>query len=166
MSGRKPFSKSQYKLRTSRLRQIRKSEVFMIASSLCAMDPWRSLGYDRKRLTDFLGDPNSSCHRYLIICSGQTAAGVICVRHPWLRGPYIELLAVLGEFKGKGIGTDIVGWLSRQTGAKDKNIWALVSSFNGAARKFYKKQGFNEVAKLPDFAKAGFHEILIRKILR
>jgi len=164
MSASKPFSKSQYKLKTCRLRLIRKNEVSTLASTISSMNPWRSLGYSRKRLADFLRKPEPSCRRYLIIYSGQSA-GVICVQYPWLRGAYIGLLAIFEGFKGKGIGGEVLIWLEEQTGSKYKNIWALVSSFNAQAREFYKKQGFKEVAALPDLVKPGFDEILIRKIL-
>jgi len=38
-----------------------------------------------------------------------------------------------------------------------------VSSFNTEARRFYERQGFAEVALLPDLIKPGFDEVLMRR---
>jgi len=99
-------------------------------------------------------------HRFAVII-GEELGGVICVRYPWLLGPYLELMAILPNHQRRGIGREIISWLETQIA--ERNIWTVVSSFNHTARHFYQKSGFLEIAILPDLIKPGFAEILLRK---
>ncbi|MBF0130387.1 MAG: GNAT family N-acetyltransferase [Alphaproteobacteria bacterium] len=129
---------------------------------LAGLDPWRTLGYQAEGLSAYLRRPDPSLHRFTVVAGGQRA-GVLCLRHPWLRGPYIELLAV--TLPGRGIGAALVRWTSERTLAEATNLWATVSNFNWPARAFYHAQGFVEASYLPDLVGAGFSEILLRKRL-
>ena len=88
---------------------------------------------------------------------------MVCIRPPWLRGPYIELVCVFPPHQGRGIGDALVSWMETRTGSGEPNLWALVSAGNAGARRFYARLGFREVAPLADLVRAGCDEILLRK---
>jgi ribosomal protein S18 acetylase RimI-like enzyme len=48
----------------------------------------------------------------------------------------------------------------------NRYVWIMVSDFNLPARAFYRRQGYEEVAPIPDVVKDGMGEVLIRKRLR
>ena len=103
------------------------------------------------------------------MCSGRIdtvagLAGAMTVRWPWLHGPYLELLAVLPEAQGRGLGGALLGWLIAQV-PSSRNLWVAVSAFNTGARRFYARHGFVEVGTVPGLVRDGFDEILLRKAL-
>lgn len=135
-------------------------DIPALAAALAGLDPWRSLGYSAAGLAAYLAREDAALNRVALERDGRAAA-VLALRRPWLRGPYIELLAVLPEAQGAGLGHALVEWAAAQAGG---NLWACVSAFNQSARAFYARTGFAEVAVLPDLVREGFDEILLRRV--
>jgi ribosomal protein S18 acetylase RimI-like enzyme len=134
------------------------------AQALVEMDPWRTMGYRFEKLEDYLVKEDSALHRFAVLSSDETA-GIVCMRHPWLMGPFIELLAIHPAFQGRGFGRCIIDWVGMEARPASKNVWTTVSSFNLGAARFYTKMGFSEVGCLKDLVRSGFDEILLRKRL-
>jgi ribosomal protein S18 acetylase RimI-like enzyme len=127
------------------------------------MPPWSEMAYPAGKLAAFLAAPDEGARRYLIEVEGGEA-GVVSVRDPWLKGPYLELLAVLPPFQNQGIGSSVLDWLERAARAQAaRNLWVCASSFNAGALRFYERQGFVRVGELPGLVTDGFDEILLRK---
>lgn len=143
------------------LRPLVSAHIAALAPALAAMDPWRRLGFTAVGLAAYLGREDAALTRVVLEQDGRAAA-VLALRRPWLRGPYIELLAVLPDAQGGGHGRRLVEWAAAQGGG---NLWACVSAFNHAARAFYARAGFVEVAPLPDLVAEGADEILLRRRL-
>jgi len=136
-----------------------------VGQVLTTMDPWQHLGFGAQVLTDYLNRHDSALDRHAIIQHGHLV-GAIAVRSPWLRGPYLELLAVFPQTQGKGIGSKALNWaFEHARTSKAVNFWACVSAFNLAARGFYAHMGFTETTELTDLVVSGENEILLRKIL-
>lgn len=162
-----PFIHSNYTLRLCQLRELTQAEIIAMSQTLAQMEPWLTLNYSAKTLANYLGCQDPSLHQYGITSPTQQVAGVICIRYPWLRGPYIELFAVSHSQQGQGIGRDIINWLVTELRQNTNlhNLWALVSEFNHEAQHFYQKMGFVEMAQLDDLVVTGYNEILLRKVL-
>jgi ribosomal protein S18 acetylase RimI-like enzyme len=91
-------------------------------------------------------------------------AGVVSVRDPWLKGPYLELLALLPPFQNRGLGATLIGWLEGEAVANGvRNLWVCASSFNVRALRFYERHGFARASVLPGLVAEGYDEILLRK---
>jgi len=157
-----PFSSVHYKLPSCELHGMETQNARSISRTLAGMDPWLRLGYTEEGLFGYLIRSDPSLYRYAIVVSEETA-GVVCIRYPWLRGPYLELLAVFAPYQGKSMGREIIVWMSDQSSGASSNIWTTVSSFNARALSFYKNIGFAEIAELPDLVAGGFCEILLQK---
>lgn len=157
-----PFAAEKYVLSSCTLRLPEDRDARLIARVLVSMEPWLSLAYTEEGLFRYLRRYDPALSRYVVLVS-EEVAGLVCVRFPWLRGPCLELLALFAGFQGRGIGQEIIQWMERESCTLSGNIWVLTSSFNQAARRFYKKAGFCEVAMLPDLVTKGFDEILLRK---
>lgn len=135
-----------------------------LAGMLAASEPWLTLRFPATALASYLKREDPALRRYLIAVDGE-AAGVICVRHPWLRGPYIELLGISPAQRGKGIGKQVMAWVEAEAGRTANNLWVVASSFNQPALAFYASLGFQQIGPIPGLVRPEYDEILLRKRL-
>lgn len=133
-------------------------EAETIAAACVTFDPYRRLGYRAETLVHYLTRPDPSLDRYAVETDGRLI-GVLALRRPWLRGPLIEMLALLPDEQGQGFGGEILDRCKSESG---KNLWATVSGFHQPARHFYAKAGFQEVCVLPGIVAEGEDEIMLR----
>jgi len=127
------------------------------------LSPWRDYDLQSGSLIAFLGREEPDAIRLLVRVGGEPAA-VMCVRPVWLRGPYVQLLAVDPAFQGMGLGTACLAWVEgRAVQAKARNLWIAASQINLGAQRLYERFGFERVSLLEDLVVDGFAEILYRK---
>ncbi len=158
-----PFSGPTNELKGARLVTLEPSACVTLAAAIVAMPPWSVMHYPADVLARFLASPDGGVSRYLVEVGGKQA-GAVSVRYPWLKGPYLELLAILPEFQGAGIGSAILGWFEQEAmrlGAR--NLFVCASSFNARALRFYARHGFQPAATLRGLVADGYNEILLRK---
>lgn len=158
------FGPGPHRLAEGRLRRPRGAEVGALADWVAAMDPWRRLGIGAAALALYLDRRDPSLHRF-VLDRGGTAEGVLALRWPWLRGPFIELLAVAPALQGAGLGRAVVAWAAEAARPVARNLWASAADFNGRARRFWAGQGFVEVAPLAGLIADDGCEILLRRRL-
>lgn len=141
------------------------AQADQVGQALTQMDPWKRLGFGAQALTGYLNRPDPSLSRFAILHDGDLV-GALATRSPWLRGPYLELLAILPHAQGLGLGKQALTWAFAKAQSKGAlNFWACVSAFNLSARGFYAHMGFIEAAELTDLVISGENEILLRKVL-
>jgi ribosomal protein S18 acetylase RimI-like enzyme len=134
-----------------------------LARRLAAIPPWSVMNYPAQAMEDYLTRPDPAARRFSIMREGSLA-GVAAIRWPWLRGPYLEMLGLIPEFQGQGLGAAALDWMERQASlAEARWLWLLASSFNVRAIAFYERRGFERTALLDDLVADGFTEILMRK---
>ena len=102
-----------------------------LAPQLARMDPWHRLGFQADTLTSYLNRPDAALSRHAIML-GDQLAGALALRSPWLRGPYLELLAVFPQFQGQGIGSQALDWAFTHALA----VWATDYDVNWPADSF------------------------------
>ena len=95
----------------------------------------------------------------IVVEQNGRVAGIAVVRQKFLLGDYLELLGVADWARGKGLGGQLLTHVEEAVFARGKNVFACVSDFNDQARKFYKKQGYQEIGPMPDFLIPGSAEI-------
>lgn len=161
----KAFSKSIESLDGCRLSTPLTSEqARAVAEMLAGSEPWVSLKFSATALANYLTRDDAALRRY-VISVGDDLAGVICVRHPWLRGPYIELLGLSPDHRGKGIGKQVLAWAETEARREAKNLWVVASSFNHQALNFYQSLGFYPIGPIQGLVTPEHDEILLRKCL-
>ena len=157
------FSGPTNELRGARLVPLHFEAIGPLASAIVVMPPWSVMRYSADALARFLAAPDGGASRFLVEIDSQPA-GAVSVRFPWLKGPYLELLALLPPFQGRGIGSALLAWFEKE-GARQgaRNLWVCASSFNAQAILFYERHGFQPAATLSGLVADGYDEILLRK---
>jgi diamine N-acetyltransferase len=160
-----PFSPPPIELEAcgARLLSLDPGSCAALAAGIAAIEPWSVMNYPADRIAAFLASADGGTYRYVVSMNGKES-GMVSVRHPWLKGPYLELLALLPEAQNQGIGSSIMAWFETaalQHGAR--NLWVCASSFNMRALRFYERHGFASAAMLPGLVDDGYDEILLRK---
>ena len=89
---------------------------------------------------------------------------IVVATDGFLLGGFIALLAVRPEASGQGLGHARWSRTSRPASSRRRR-WLFVScdAGNRAALRFYRRQGFARVGRLPDLVRAGRIELLLRK---
>jgi ribosomal protein S18 acetylase RimI-like enzyme len=161
----KGFGKAIERLESCQLSTtITNDQVLEIAAMLSNSEPWLRLNFTATSLANYLTREDTALRRY-VISNAENIIGVICVRHPWLRGPYIELLGLFPNQRGKGIGKQVLFWAETEARREAKNLWVLTSSFNQPAINFYQSLGFYPIGSIQGLVTPEFDEILLRKCL-
>lgn len=165
-----PFRSASSELVTNRqttltLQPITAAEAPLLAWRIAAIDPWLTLGISAERLTRALLDPDLHICMRALRCEDVGLTGVVGVRHPWLYGPYLSMLAIFPEHHGHGHGAAVLDWLAREAEGVSRNVWVCASTFNQRAIGFYRRHGFEPVGEIPELVADGFSELLMRKRL-
>lgn len=129
---------------------------------LAGSDPWKRLGYQAGDWDIYFTPLPQGRDSYVVDQNGKVA-GIAIVRQKFLLGDYLELLAVAGWARGKGLGGKLLGYIEPIVFGRTQNLFACVSDFNAQARAFYKKHGYQEIGPMPNFLIPGSAEMLLRK---
>jgi ribosomal protein S18 acetylase RimI-like enzyme len=146
------------------LQPMSRERAAYLGPAIAAIEPWSRANYPAAALTAFMTADDPALSRHAVY-AGSEIAGVIAIRQPWLRGPYLQLLALLPSFQGRGLGAALLEWFAAQAAPHDRWLWLCYSSFNTRAGAFYARHGFEEAALLPDLVADGVSEVLMRKRL-
>ncbi len=158
-----PFTAPSYDIEAAELVPVEPETAEALGNAIAAIDPWLTLDFAAQDLARYLAREERGT-RKLAIVTPDGVAGAVGLRYPFLRGAYLELLAVLPGFQGRGLGRAVVDWMAAESG-RAGNLWTCVSAFNSRAMGFYEKQGFRRVGALPDLLREGFTEIFLRRRL-
>ena len=153
-AGGRPFAGDHYEITGGCLDRLDAAAAARVGPLLAAADPWRRLGFTAAEMTRYLVRDDAGLDRFLVSVDGAPA-GALCLRFPWLRGAYIELVGLAPAARGGGVGAAIIAWMTAEIAGRAGNLWATVSAFNAGARRFYAAHGFVEVATLPESGAPG-----------
>lgn len=158
------FSLTCHSLESCRLRPLAEGEPERLGRLCAGIDPYQRLGQSAAALTGYLSRHDLALFRFGIETSFGLV-GIVAVRSPWLRGPFLEMLAIMPGARGLGLGRQAIDWVAADAGRIAANLWTTVSDFNDNARGFYRRLGFAEVSELPGLIAEGSSEILLRRQL-
>jgi ribosomal protein S18 acetylase RimI-like enzyme len=136
------------------------AEARACAELLVASEPWVTLGLTFAQALARLTHPT---REILVVPVNDQIVGVMILD---LAGPlngYIQILAVHPDWRGRGVGSQMITWAEERIFRQSPNVFLCVSSFNERAQIFYQRLGYQRVGELPDFLTAGHAEMLLRK---
>jgi ribosomal protein S18 acetylase RimI-like enzyme len=140
------------------------ADAELLSVAFAASEPWLSLSISAIGLKNYLLREDSHLYRYTVRINDEVA-GMICIRYPWLRGPYIELLGLTENYRGHGIGSQLLNWAETEARHQANNLWLVTSSFNHRALQFYVRHGFQHIGNIEGLIHPEYDEILLRKRL-
>ena len=164
-----PFRAETYTLGASglQLSPLRRDEAARLGTALAAIEPWSRYQTSPANLSAlFSPSPDGGIRLGVRLGDRDQLIGVVVIRSPWLAGPYMQFLAMLPGYQGRGLGRAVLQWFeaeARRSGAR--NIWICAVSFNEGALRLYSSCGYAQVAVLDDLIKPGFAEVFMRRKL-
>jgi ribosomal protein S18 acetylase RimI-like enzyme len=133
------------------------------ADWIAGIEPWKGLGYRAEALGRYLARVARAGDVWIARDDGRAPAGVIVATDGFLLGGFIALLAVRPDASGKGLGGLLVAHVEARVFAKRRWLFVSCDAGNRAALRFYRRQGFARVGRLPDLVQKGHVELLLRK---
>ncbi len=146
--------------------QIRKLssplETETCARLMANSEPWITLRRSYEDSLRILNDPAREV--YLAMASNRILGFIVIQMNGAFVG-YIQTVAVVPEWRGKGIGSRLLKYAEERIFKEFPNVFMCVSSFNKKAQNLYQRLGYQVVGELKDFIVSGHSEILLRKTI-
>ncbi len=80
--------------------------------------------------------------------------------------PYLHIIAVKEEYRGRGIGRKLLEYIEETAAAKNQSkLFLVVADFNPRAKQLYESIGYHQIGIIPDLYKKGVTEYLMMKEL-
>ena len=79
--------------------------------------------------------------------------------------PYLHIIAIKEEYRGQGVGKallDYSEWIASEVADK---IFLVVADYNPEAKRFYERNGYQQVGEIPNLYRPGITEYLMTKNL-
>jgi ribosomal protein S18 acetylase RimI-like enzyme len=138
------------------------TEAETCARRMASSEPWITLRRSYEDSLEILKDPSKEV--YLAIVNYKIIGFIILQINGAFAG-YIQTVAVLPEWRSRGIGSKLVKFAEERIFKELPNVFICVSSFNRKAQELYRRLGYEVVGELKDFIVSGHSEILLRKTI-
>ena len=79
--------------------------------------------------------------------------------------PYLHIIAIKEEYRGRGVGKallDYSEWIASEMADK---LFLVVADYNPEAKRFYERNGYQQVGEIPNLYRSGITEYLMAKNL-
>ena len=80
--------------------------------------------------------------------------------------PYLHLIAVKEEYRDMGIGKALLDYSERTAFEMADRLFLVVADYNPAAKRFYERNGYQQVGEIPNLYRPGITEYLMTKNLK
>jgi ribosomal-protein-alanine N-acetyltransferase len=127
---------------------------------MAGSEPWLTLKRDFDHALKLLGALGPEVY---VAHAGDAVAGLVAVN---MNGPfagYLQVVVVAKDWRGRGIGAQLVGFAERRIFRDSPNVFLCVSDFNPRAQEFYCRLGYERIGELKNYVIPGASEILMRK---
>jgi ribosomal protein S18 acetylase RimI-like enzyme len=148
------------KVAIKKLEHITEAEV--CARMMADSEPWMTLRRDYDASLKMLTDPSREV--YLAIVNSQMVGFTILMMEGAFVG-YIQSVCIAPEWRGQGIGSQLMSFAERRIFSEIPNVFICVSSFNKGALQLYERLGYKVIGELKDYIVSGHSEILLRKTI-
>jgi ribosomal protein S18 acetylase RimI-like enzyme len=153
------------KMREIRLREGTNEDWEWCAGLMAGSEPWITLQQGEEACREKLGRAGHELFVADEADGGKKLGFVQVAPHGFAGAPYISAIAVEEKERGRGVGAAMLR-LAEKRYAKHGRLFLLVSSFNGGAQEFYRREGYECLGELQDFVTAGQSEMIFKKALR
>jgi ribosomal-protein-alanine N-acetyltransferase len=143
------------------IRRIRgREEVSACAEIMAGSEPWITLKRTYEDSVKMLGDPARETY---VALAGGSVVGFLILRMDGVFSGYIQTVGVAPQWRGRRIGSGLIGFAEKRIFRERPNVFMCVSSFNPDAMRLYQRLGYEVIGELRDFIVRGHSEIFLRK---
>ena len=80
--------------------------------------------------------------------------------------PYLHIIAVKEECRNKGIGKALLDYSEKIAYEMADRFFLVVADYNPDAKRFYERNGYQQVGKIPNLYRTGVTEYMLAKDLK
>jgi ribosomal protein S18 acetylase RimI-like enzyme len=150
------------------LRAMEPEDIPCIAEWMVGDDLWRRYGLSRETIAaDFERGLDHGDLIFVIDASVPACGFAWCLPNGMFGAfPYLKRFAVDPAHAGQGLGGLLLDHLEQALLAgQRRELFLLVSDFNFAAQRFYRRHGYEEIGRVPELVLPGVAELIFRKQL-
>jgi ribosomal protein S18 acetylase RimI-like enzyme len=140
-------------------------QIAVCAAFMARSSPWDKLFFSEQQCAASLQQPALRLHG-AVSAKGEILGFLASLAAGIGFEPMIEYLCVQEQFRGRGIGTNLVGFFEEELFPEADNLYLFVSDINPQAIRLYVRLGYLPVGALPNFNLEGQTEFLHRKSRR
>jgi len=102
---------------------------------------------------------------YIALDNGEACLGFIwfILKGAFHDFPYAHIIAVKEEFRGRGIGKQLLSFFEESVFTDYSKVFLVVADFNPEAKRLYERLGYQQVGVIPGLYKDGVAEHLMMK---
>ena len=135
-------------------------EAHECAELMTSSEPWVTL---RRNYADSIAMLNDPVREVYVGVVEDEIVGFMILRMDGAFVGYIQTVAVMPPWRGRGIGTELIQYAEARIFRETPNVFINASSFNPGAQRLYERLGYEVVGELRDYIVAGHSEVLLRK---
>ena len=139
-----------------------RADAEICARMMANSEPWITLRRDYDASLKILTDPSREV--YLAMVSDEIVGFTILTMHGAFVG-YLQSVCVAPQWRGKGIGSQLMDYVEKRILGETPNVFICVSSFNERVQKLYERRGYEVVGELKNWIVPDHSEILLRKTI-
>ena len=79
--------------------------------------------------------------------------------------PYLHIIAIKEEYRDRGIGKALLDYSERIASEMADRLFLVVADYNPEAKRFYERNGYQQVGEIPNLYRHGITEYLMAKNL-
>ncbi len=79
--------------------------------------------------------------------------------------PYLHIIAVKEEYRDRGIGKALLDYSENIVCEAADKLFLVVADYNPDAKRFYERNGYRQVGKIPNLYRSGITEYMMAKDL-
>lgn len=80
--------------------------------------------------------------------------------------PYLHIIAIKEEYRDRGIGKALLDYSESIASDMADKLFLVVADYNPDAKRFYERNGYRQVGKIPNLYRPGITEYLMAKNLK
>ena len=80
--------------------------------------------------------------------------------------PYLHIIAIKEEYRGMGVGKALLDFSERIASETADKLFLVAADYNPGAKRFYERNGYQQVGDIPNLYRSGITEYLMAKSLK
>ena len=80
--------------------------------------------------------------------------------------PYLHIIAVKEDYRDRGIGKALLDFSESIASKMADKLFLVVADYNPDAKRFYERNGYQQVGEIPNLYRPGITEYLMTKNLK